>query len=128
LLRQIGSLLGCGLALAGCSYILGPTDPRPPDPAPQEMPAVKKIIGDNKSGLFDASANATNIVISTGIRRFDSALVSEYGACVRASMSNRAGKDMGVVTYVVTVAGSRISDRRRATPADECDKEKYEPL
>jgi hypothetical protein len=43
-------------------------------------------------------------------------------------MSNRAGKDMGVVTYVVTVAGNRIGDRRRATPVDDCDKEKYEPL
>jgi hypothetical protein len=107
---------------------LGPTDPRPPDPTPQEMPAVNKIIRDNKAGLFDASANATNIVISTGIRRFDSALVSEYGACVRASMTNRAGKDVGVVTYVIMVAGSRISDRRRATPTDACDKEKYEPL
>ena len=89
---------------------------------------MHKIIANSPDMIFDATANAKNLMISTGIRRFDSPQISEYGACVRATMSNRAGKDMGMVTYVVTVADNRISDRRRALPADECDKEKYEPL
>jgi hypothetical protein len=121
-------LLGCGAVLSACSYVLGPSDPRPPDPTPQEFPAVHKIIANSPDTIFDATANVKNLMISTGIRRFDSPQSSEYGACVRASMSNRTGKDMGLVTYVVTVANNRISDRRRAQPADECDKEKYEPL
>ena len=40
----------------------------------------------------------------------------------------QAGKDIGTVIYVVTVVRNRVSDRRRALPADGCDKEKYEPL
>jgi hypothetical protein len=127
LFRRFG-LLGCGAVLSACSYVMGPPDPRPPDPAPEALPAVHKIIANSPDMIFDATANAKNIMISSGIRRFNTARISEYGACVRAAMSNRAGKDMGMVTYVVTVADNRISDRRRALPADECDQEKYEPL
>jgi len=128
LLKRAGGLLCCGAILGACSYVMGPSDPRPPEPAPQELPVVRKIIANSTDQIFDASANVKDIVISTGIRRFDSPQISEYGACVRGSMTNRAGKDMGTVTYVVTVAHNQISDRRRATPADECDKEKYGPL
>ncbi len=135
--KQIGILLCCGVILAGCSNalgilgdigLMGKADPRPPDPTPQELPNVKSIIENSTDTLFDATANAKNVFISKAVRRFDSPQISEYGACVRASMSNRAGKDTGLVTYVVTVSENRISGRRRAVPADECDRETYEAL
>ena len=37
-------------------------------------------------------------------------------------------KDIGTVIYVVTVARNRVTDRRKALPADGCDKEKYQPF
>ena len=70
--------------------------------------------------LFDTSANPKNVTIS-GIRRFDTTLGSDFGVCLRATVTSRSGKDTGTATYVVTVARNRISDRRRAVPADCAD-------
>jgi hypothetical protein len=126
-MKQVGALLGCGALLAGCTYIMGPPDPRPPDPAPQPLPAVKQIIANSTDVLFAPSANPRNVAISD-LRRFDSAAGSEFGVCMRATVTGQNGKDIGTAVYVVTVARNRISDRRRALPADGCDKENYEPL
>ena len=73
------------------------------------------------------TANPKNVAISN-LRRFDTAAGSEFGVCMRATVTGQAGKDIGTVIYVVTVLRNRVSDRRRALPADGCDKEKYEPL
>jgi hypothetical protein len=126
MLKRAGILLWCVAALAGCST-LAPPDPRPPDPAPQPLPAVKQIIANNTDVLFDPTANPKNIAISE-LRRFESAVGAEFGVCMRANVTNRAGKNIGTVIYVVTVARNKVSDRRRALPADGCDKEKYQPL
>jgi hypothetical protein len=126
-MKQVGALLGCGALLAGCTYIMGPPDPRPPDPAPQPLPAVKQIIANSTDVLFAPSANPRNVAISD-LRRFDSAAGSEFGVCMRATVTGQNGKDIGTAVYVVTVARNRVSDRRRAVPADGCDKENYEPL
>jgi hypothetical protein len=126
-MKQVGALLGCGALLAGCTYIMGPPDPRPPDPAPQPLPAVKQIIANSTDVLFAPSANPRNVAISD-LRRFDSAAGSEFGVCMRATVTGQNGKDIGTAVYVVTVARNRVSDRRRALPADGCDKENYEPL
>ena len=47
---------------------------------------------------------------------------------MRATVTGQGGKDIGQVVYVVTVSRNRVSDRRKALPADGCDKEKYQPL
>jgi hypothetical protein len=127
MLKQLGALLCCGALLTGCSYIMGPPDPRPLDPAPQPLPAVKQIIANSTDILFAPTANPTNVAISD-LRRFDTAAGSEFGVCMRANVTGQGGKDIGTVVYVVTVARNRVSDRRKALPADGCDKEKYEPL
>ena len=69
---------------------------------------------------------ARNVVISE-LRRFDTALGSEFGVCMRASVADRNGK-RHLATYVVFVSNSRVTDRRRALPADGCDRETYQPL
>ena len=70
MLKQVGTLLCCGALLTGCSSIMGPPDPRPPDPAPQPLPAVKQIIANSTDVLFAATANPKNVAISD-LRRFD---------------------------------------------------------
>ena len=127
MLNQVGALLCCGALVTGCSSIMGPPDPRPPDPAPQPLPAVKQILANSTDVLFAATANPKNVAISD-LRRFDTAAGSEFGVCMRATVTGQAGTDIGTVIYVVTVARNRVSDRRRALPADGCDKEKYQPL
>jgi hypothetical protein len=61
------------------------------------------------------------------LRRFDTALGSEFGVCMRASVMDRGGK-RHLGTYVVFVSNTRVTDRRRALPADGCDRETYQPL
>jgi len=127
MLKQVGALLCCGAVLMGCSSVMGPPDPRPPDPAPEPLPAVKRILANSTDVLFAPTANPKNVAISN-LRRFDTAAGSEFGVCMRATVTGQAGKDIGTVIYVVTVVRNRVSDRRRALPADGCNKEKYEPL
>ena len=127
MLKQVGALLCCGAVVMGCSSIMGPPDPRPPDPAPEPLPAVKQILANSTDVLFAPTANPKNVAISN-LRRFDTAAGSEFGVCMRATVTGQAGKDIGTVVYVVTVVRNRVSDRRRALPADGCNKEKYEPL
>ena len=127
MLKQLGALLCCGALLTGCSYVMGPPDPRAPDPAPPPLPAVKQIIANSTDILFAPTANPKNVAISD-LRRFDTAAGSEFGVCMRANVTGQGGKDIGPVVYVVTVSRNRVSDRRKALPADGCDKEKYEPL
>ena len=54
MLKQVGALLCCGALLGGCSYIMGPPDPRPPEPAPEALPDVKQIIANSTQVLFAA--------------------------------------------------------------------------
>jgi hypothetical protein len=115
----------CGAVLTGCSYI-SPPPPPPPQPAPQPLPSPRQIIANSTDVLFDATANPRNVAISE-LRRFDTVLGSEFGVCMRASVTNRAGK-RHPATYVVFLSNNRVADRRRAQPADGCDREKYQPL
>jgi hypothetical protein len=62
------------------------------------------------------------------VRQIDVTGTAQYGACVRANLTSVAGRDMGTVTYVVTVYKNQISYRRKAISSDECDKEQYEHL
>jgi hypothetical protein len=117
--KQIGALLWCGAVLTGCST-------NTPPPAPQPLPDARRIMANSTDALFEVSANARNVVISE-LRRFDTALGSEFGVCMRASVMDRGGK-RHTGTYVVFVSSNRVTDRRRALPADQCDGESYQPL
>ncbi len=123
--RHLGGLLCCGVVLTGCSYI-SPPPPPPPQPAPQPLPSPRQIIAHSTDVLFDAAANPSNVTISE-LRRFATVLGSEFGVCLRASVTDRAGK-RHVATYVVLVSSNRVTDRRRAQPGDGCDRETYQPL
>src|SRR5437016_3391757 len=92
MLKQVGALLCCGALLTGCSYVMGPPDPRPPDPAPQPLPAVKQILANSTDVLFAPTANPRNVAISD-LRRFDTTAGSEFGVCMRATVTGQGGKD-----------------------------------
>ena len=52
----------------------------------------------------------------------------KYGVCLRATVIGRGSKTPGTVVYVVIFDRNKVADRRRALPADECDREKYQPF
>jgi hypothetical protein len=88
---------------------------------------VKLILERNFKNLFDPSTNPRNVRMG-GARRFQTPSGLEYGACVKASVTGLTGRNVGGVTYVVTVAKNQVSDRRRATAEDDCDGDTYQPL
>jgi hypothetical protein len=124
---RTGGLLLCAAVLAGCSSIMGPAEPPPPPPAPEQPPNARQILAGSNDVLFDPTTNPRNVEIGE-LRRFDTVLGPQYGVCLRARVTNRQGQDLGAVAYVVTFARNRIADRRRALPADDCGREKFQPL
>ena len=121
--KRIAGLSCCLLTvLQGCSRA-----PPPPTAVEEPLPAVKLILERNFKNLFDPSTNARNVRMG-GVRRFQTPSGLEYGTCLKASVTGLTGKNVGGVTYVVTVAKNQVSDRRRATPEDECDGETYQRL
>lgn len=124
--KHIG-LLCCVALLTGCSTIMGPSDPPPPEKAPEPLPNPRQILASSTDLLFDPTSNPKNVAIGE-LRHFDTALGQQFGVCLRATVSNRQGKSIGTVVYVVIFARNKIADRRRALPADECDKDKYQPF
>ena len=89
MLRQVGVLLCCGATLLGCSSIMGSPDPRPPDPAPQPLPAVKQILANSTDVLFSPTANPRNVAISS--RR------------VQLSMRQPPSRSVPVLPFVLVV-------------------------
>jgi hypothetical protein len=119
-------LLCCATLLTGCS-ILAPRDPPPLPPAPAPLPNARQILLNSTDSLFDPSAHPKNTAISE-VRHFETAAGPQYGVCLRVSLTNRQGKPLGNVAYVVIFDRNKIADRKRAEPADGCNKESYQPL
>lgn len=129
-------LLFATVLLSGCStnawnntlgYVLGKEETSTENQPPPQLPDVRKIVADAPS-IFDASSKAKNIMIGTDTRLFQTAKGAEFGACVRAEVSNAAGKEMGTAIYRVTVDRGQVSDVRRAISADGCVEVNYKPL
>jgi hypothetical protein len=51
-----------------------------------------------------------------------------WNACVRAQLTSATGSALGLQTYIVTINGGKIIDRRRAEADDICESESYEPI
>lgn len=115
------SLLVYALTLAACSR-----SPSPPDTIPAPLPPVRKIIAANKATLFTDSTKPQNILVG-GIRRFEFPGGSEFGACVKATVTSMSGGERNV-TFVIIVSNEQILDRRRALPDDDCENEAFTPL
>ncbi len=121
------------LALIGCSTATPPWEEKrerapPPeyfDAPPSQIPDAKAIIERESATFFDATANAKNIAIS-GVHPVETAVGVRPGVCLRASLTNRSGKDMGDVYYVVVFDRAQIFDREKAGAKDACGSEKYD--
>lgn len=51
-----------------------------------------------------------------------------WTSCVRAQLTSATGAALGTQTYVVTISGGKMVDRRRAEADDICGSETYEPI
>ena len=125
-------MAGGALALAGC----GIADSRSPvpefmrakavePPPPEPPPDVKQLVRENLNSVFTAASNPRHVRVSPPRR--DPTGVG-WTACVRAELTSVTGKSLGAQTYLATISGGVIVDRRHVENDDTCASESFEPI
>lgn len=122
---------GGALALAGCAI----ADSRAPvpefmrikatQPPPEAPPDARQLVREKLDSVFVAASSPHDVRVSTPRHELRG---SGWTACVRAELTSATGKPLGVQTYLVTISGGTIIDRRRAEATDNCASESYEPI
>jgi len=118
------ALIGCGLADSR-SALPEFMRAKAPDPPPEPVPDVAQIVREKLDAIFVPSSNPQSVRVSPP--RHDLRGLG-YNACVRADLTSAIGKPLGEETYRISIAGSTITDRRRAEPEDTCSSETYQPI
>ena len=124
-------MAGAAAALAGCAADPhGPlpkimtakeAEPRQFDPQPD----VKQLLRDKLSSVFTAASHPRQVRVSPPRREPNG---PGWTACVKAEATSVIGKPLGTQTYLATISGGLILDRRRVEPDDNCASESYEPI
>ena len=126
------AIAGAALALAGCGFADSRSsvpdfmrskaiEPPPPEPAPD----VKQLVRNRLDSVFTAASHPRNVRVSLPRRNLTG---SGWTACVKAELTSVIGKPLGTQTYLATISGGVILDRRRVEANDSCASESYEPI
>lgn len=126
------ALLAAGLALAACGF----ADSRAPvpefmrikeadPPLPEPPPDVRKVVREQLDVVFVAASSPRDVQVAPPHHEVRG---SGWTACVRAQLISATGTPLGLQTYVVTINGGTVTDRRRAEADDICGTEAYEPI
>ena len=125
-------MAGAALALAGC----GTADSRAklPDfmlakaPEPRQLdpePNVKQLVRDKLDSVFTAASHPRHVRVSPPRRQPNG---SGWTACIKAELTSVTGRSLGTQTYLATINGGVILDRRRVEAEDNCATETYEGI
>ncbi len=126
------ALLAGALMLGACGFAdsrapvpefmrIKETDPPPPEPPPD----VKKAVREQLDVVFVAASYPHDVQVAPPHHEVRGL---GWTACVRAQLTSATGTPLGVQTYIVTINGGTIIDRRRAEADDICDSENYAPI
>lgn len=126
------ALLAGALALGGCGF----ADSRAPvpefmrmkeaeQPPPEAAPDVKRLVREQIDVVFLTTSNPREVHVAPPHHE---ARGPGWTACVRAQLTSATGSPLGPQTYVVTIVGGKVVDRRRAEEVDICGTETYEPI
>jgi hypothetical protein len=118
-------------ALAACS-----ADSRAPVPnfmraseaPPRQLepePDVKRLVRDKLDQVFTAASHPRHVRVSPPRRELNG---PGWTACVKAELTSVVGRSLGTQTYLVTILGGVIQDRRRVEADDNCASETYEAI
>jgi hypothetical protein len=97
------------------------SQPRPPDPQPD----VKQLLRDKLDSVFTAASHPRHVRVSPPRREPNG---PGWTACVKAELTSVTGRSLGTQTYLATISGGVILDRRRVEADDNCGSETYEPV
>lgn len=129
---QVGLMAALALVLADC----GIADSRSPvpefmrakagDPPPAEPPPdVKRLVREKLDSVFINTSNPQDVRVALPHHELTG---SGWTACVKAELTSAMNKPLGTQTYLVTISGGQITDRRRAEARDNCGSENYDPI
>jgi len=134
MLRYIAhaTLLAGALALGGCGF----ADSRAPvpefmrmketeQPPPEAAPDVKRVVREQIDVVFLTTSYPRGVHVAMPHREVRG---PGWTACVRAELTSATGTSLGSQTYIVTISGGKVVDRRRAEADDPCGTETYEPI
>src|SRR3954447_7159126 len=124
---------GAAAGLAGCSRHSHATLPLPkmmlakelePPRAPPH-PDVKQLVRDKLDSVFTAASHPRHVRVSPPRRQPNG---PGWTACIKAELTSIIGKPLGTQTYLATISGGVILDRRRVEAEDNCASETYEGI
>lgn len=126
------ALLAGALALGACGF----ADSRAPvpefmrmkeaeQPPPEGPPDVKRLVREQIEAVFLATSYPREVQVAPPHRELRG---PGWTACVRAQLTSATGTPLGAQTYIVTINGGKVVDRRRAEADDICGTETYEPI
>jgi hypothetical protein len=126
------AMTGAAVALAGCGaadsraklpdFMLSkPVEPRQFDPEPN----VKQMLRDKLDSVFTAASHPRHVRVSPPRRQPNG---PGWTACVKAEVNSVIGRSLGTQTYLATISGGVIQDRRRVEADDNCGSETYEGI
>ncbi|AMA59137.1 hypothetical protein [Bradyrhizobium sp. CCGE-LA001] len=126
------ALFAGALALGGCGF----ADSRAPvpefmrmkeaeQPPPEPVPDVKRVVREQIDVVFLSTSYPREVHVAPPHREVRGA---GWTACVRAQLTSATGTPLGAQTYIVTIMGGKVVDRRRAEGDDICGTETYEPI
>jgi len=126
------ALLAGALALGGCGF----ADSRAPvpefmrikeaeQPPPEQPPDVKRVVREQMDVVFVTTSYPREVHVAPPHHEVRG---PGWTACVRAQLTSATGTALGLQTYIVTISGGKVVDRRRAEADDICGTETYEPI
>jgi hypothetical protein len=126
------ALLASALALGACGF----ADIRAPvpefmrmkeaeQPPPEAPPDVKRVVREQIEVVFLSTSYPREVHVAPPHREVRG---QGWTACVRAQLTSATGSPLGPQTYIVTISGGKVVDRRRAEADDICGSESYEPI
>ena len=126
------ALVASALALGACGF----ADSRAPvpefmrmkeaeQPPPEPPPNVKRVVREQIDVVFLNTSYPREVRVAAPHREVRG---PGWNACVRAQLTSATGAALGLQTYIVTINGGKVIDRRRAEDDDICGSESYEPI
>ena len=94
-------------------------------PAPEAPPDVKRVVREQIDVVFLTTSYPREVHVAPPHREVRG---PGWTACVRAQLTSATGTPLGAQTYIVTINGGKVVDRRRAEADDICGTEPYEPI
>jgi hypothetical protein len=119
------------LALTACSadsHAPVPNFMRTSEAPPRQLepePDVKRLVRERLDQVFTAASHPRHVRVSPPRREPTG---PGWNACVKAELTSVVGRSLGTQTYLVTILGGMIQDRRRVEADDNCASETYEGI